>query len=263
MGRRARFKRREARYSSYRGAFTLVEILIVIAIIAILAAMLLPALSSAKAKGQRVSCINHLKELAIASQMYSADNDGKLPENAPQVPTPDPAHAWVLGNLRIPNDATNATFIRQSRLFPYANNAAIFHCAADRSQTNNAARVRSYSMNSWMGSRYMETEASQRSYRTFVRESEIAISGPARLWVICDEDEVTIDDGFFLVTMNDSKPFASFPGARHDRGYALNFADSHVELFKLHDGKTPLTPGTQVDSFNTDWLKLKQVTTVQ
>ena len=84
-------------------------------------------------------------------------------------------------------------------------------------------------MNGWMGSRYMETGPSEKGYRTFVRESEIAADGPASLWVIADEHEATIDDGWFLVTMDDSQPFASAPATRHRHTYDLSFADGHAE----------------------------------
>ena len=123
-------------------------------------------------------------------------------------------------------------------------------------------------MNGWMGSRYMELNSPQ-NYRTFVRESEISSAGPSKLWSIIDEHEATIDDAWFLVTMNDMQPFASFPAMRHDRGYVLNFADGHVETYKLRDPNTPnpaLSPmnggGYQVTKGNMDWLRLKQVTTI-
>ena len=120
-------------------------------------------------------------------------------------------------------------------------------------------------MNSWFGSREMEIESqgNAKRYRTFVRESEVAVAGASLLWVLADEHEATIDDGCFTVTMDDSRPFGSFPGARHDRAYALNFADSHVELFKLRDTNSLLGPFVPQPASNPDWLRLKLLTTIQ
>src|SRR5438067_13897072 len=92
-------------------AFTLVEILVVIAIIAILAALLLPALGRAKANGQRVSCLSHLKQLAAASQMYMADNEGRLVDNSPKgSPPAQRTNAWVLGDMGIAQEIGNQQF---------------------------------------------------------------------------------------------------------------------------------------------------------
>lgn len=236
-------------------AFTLIELLLVIAIVAILAALLLPALSNAQSRGQQVACCNHLKQLAIAVHMYTADNDGRLPENSPTVP-------WVAGNMKVAGDATNSTLLRLGKLFPYASQTSIYHCPSDSSQLSGLPRVRSYSMNSWMGSRYMEENQRTNGFRTFVRESEIASAGASRLWLILDEDQFTIDDAWFLVTMDDSRPFASRPAARHNSSYSLNFADAHVELFKLRDPLS-LQPIGQASPKNLDWLRLKQFTTLK
>jgi len=249
--------------SRWQGGFTLIELLVVIAIIAILAAMLLPALSTAKGKGKRVGCVNNLHQVSIASQMYAADNDGKLAENPPEgTPAYEQSNTWVKGDMKVQAQATNFSYIQQGKFFPYASSLATYRCPADPSTVNGFPRVRSYAMNSWMGSRYMETPAKQPEYRTFVRENEISLAGPARLWMIMDEHEVTIDDGFFMVTMDDSRPFVNFPAMRHERGFVVNFADAHVEVMKLRDAATQGPLGS-ISAYNTDWIRLKQMTTVQ
>ena len=116
-------------------------------------------------------------------------------------------------------------------------------------------------MNCWLGSRMMAGpyRDSPSSFRTYLKENEMSAPGPSGLWSIMDEYESSIDDGWFLVTMDNSRPFASFPADRHNRGYALNFADGHAESIRLRDNGTQW--GKQISSLNTDWLRLKQMTT--
>src|ERR1035438_1189309 len=251
----------EAKGGRWSGkGFTLIELLLVIAIIAILAALLMPALATAQAKGKRTACLNNLKQCILSFQMYSADNDGKLAQNYPL--KQGEGNSWVLGDMKVTGDSTNLSYIRQGKLFPYASQVALYRCPADPSHTGGAPRVRSYSMNSWIGSRYMETYPRPSGFRTFVRDSELSVAGPATIWVIADEHEASIDDGWFLVTMDDSKPSASSPAPRHERSYGLSFGDGHAEFYKLRDPKTQFVDG-QVSRDNWDWQRLKQVTTIR
>jgi uncharacterized protein DUF1559 len=241
-----------------------VELLMVIVIIGVLVALIMPALTAARGESDRITCQNHLKQLALGVQMYAADNEGKLPENAPGSP---PERSWVGGNMLIPREATNQVLLRQGKLFQYASSARVYHCPGDHSQTNGAARVRSYSMNSWVGGRYMENYGQRVRYRTFVRESELTAAGPSGIWLVIDEHERSINDAWFFVTMDDNQPFSSFPATRHNRAYSLNFGDGHVELFKFHDPESiSLDAGQGPERFspkNADWLRLKQVTTLR
>ncbi len=118
-------------------------------------------------------------------------------------------------------------------------------------------------MNGWVGSRHMERQRRAPAFRTFLRESELAAAKPSSLWVLLDEQELSIDDAWFLVTMDDQQPFASFPAFRHQGGYALNFADGHVELYRLADPASLRLGvyGATALASNSDWLKLKEVTT--
>src|ERR1022692_1906305 len=106
------------------GAFTLVELLLVIAVIAVLAALLMPALATVQAKSKRVACLDNLKQSALSFQMYTADNDGKLAQNYPL--NQAEGNAWVLGDMKVSVDSTNKTLIRQGKFFPYASQVALY-----------------------------------------------------------------------------------------------------------------------------------------
>ena len=245
--------------------FTLLELLITAAIIALLAALLLPALAKAKTKGQSISCLNNLKQLGLGIQMYAAENDGRLPENLPGNPTDSSKTPWVTGNMATAQEATNNALIRAGRLFPYIRQVPVYHCASDLSTAQGRPRTRSYSMNSWIGSRWMEKENGTSTFRTFIRDSELAAAGAARLWVLMDEHENTIDDAWFLVTMDDTRPFLSSPATRHQQGYNLGFADGHAEHYRLREPQ--LVAGSAQTSKSaearSDWLRLKEITTLR
>ena len=248
------------RAGARRSGFTLIELLVVIAIIAILAAMLLPALTAAKGKAKSAGCISNLRQLALGWRMYADDNNGTLAVNVPQPPIKP---AWVIGEFGTNAATTNLANIQNGQIYSYVQNVKVYHCQADETQVRGVPSALSYSMNGWMGSRTMSQSpyaSTSSAFRTFVREAEIsAINAASRLWVLADEDPSTLNDGWSLVTMDDSRPFASFPGIRHAHGGGMNFADGHTLIFKLRDANS--SPGKQFSQSNSDWILFKQMTT--
>jgi prepilin-type N-terminal cleavage/methylation domain-containing protein len=251
-------------------AFTLIELLVVIAIIALVAALLLPALASAKGNAKQVACLGNLRQLEAAYQMYNADNSSYLVQNIPLISEPA-TNTWVYGSMKEQSQASNAVLIKTGELYPYVAQPAVFHCPADAILDGGTPRVRSYSMNGWFGSTQMESLEQKTPFRVFLKDSDLAAGMPSKTWVFIDEHTMTLDDGWFLVTMDDSQPFANLPATRHQNAYGLNFADGHAEIYHLRT--TPLQiRETQAQAFtevqipqvspgNLDWITLKGVTT--
>jgi prepilin-type N-terminal cleavage/methylation domain-containing protein len=250
---------------------TLIELLVVIAIIGGLAALLLPTLSNAKASGQQAGCLNNLRQAEMACQMYAADNGGKLLPNVPFAPPFGEdgqnmaTNGWVYGNMKTMSD------VQQGKLFPYLSQSAAYHCPADAIVANGSLRLRSYSMNSWTGSSAMEQMEPETGCRAFLKESDFAVPGPAGVWILIDEHVMTLSDGWFLVTMDNSRPFERFPATRHRNSYCLNFADGHAEAYHLRNPTNQIIERevmafAQLESIfvratDPDWIKLRTVTT--
>jgi prepilin-type N-terminal cleavage/methylation domain-containing protein len=243
-----------------RCGFTLLELLAVIATIAVLAALLLPVLSRAKIKAQQTKCLSNLHQLGLAWTMYYGDNGGQLAES---YPTNNP-YVWVQGNMKVAAEATNAAFIQQGKLYPYNQNAAVYHCPGDHGVSVGGQllpAVRSYSMNCFMGARDPDLgpiPATAANYVPFyARDSDLP--RPADLWVMLDEDERSIGDGFFITDPNAGIWF-DFPAMsehRHNFSYVLNFADGHSEIWRLRDPRSfQVSQNETEQAANTDLQRL-------
>jgi len=224
-----------------------VELLVVIAIIAILAALLLPALSSAKAKAKQAICLNNLKQLAVAWTVYAGDNEGRIASCVPyHFPIATNQSAWVLGDAEtVPQDpaygqvdagvcdATNPACITRGTMFPYTKAPEIYRCSLDNRMLGGTPYVRTYSMNNWMNglspADWMpDLDASRQVY-----QKDSSIPAPARLYVFIDEDPAGVNDAMFVVIMDAGYYMNDIPTRAHRTVYPLSFADGHAEAFKL------------------------------
>ena len=231
-------------------AFTLIELLVVIAIIAILASLLLPALSKSKAKAHGIICLSNQRQLTIAWHTYSTDFNDELVWNEL---TPD-GSGWLRGILDYdPNNThnTNLNNLRNpnyAKLAPYTKDVGIYKCPGDKSYVTikgvRHARVRSLSLSQAMNSRDdWLSYLTMAKYKVFRKQSDILAMGPANAYVFIDEHPDSLNYGDMAVTMNDGIPTAriyiiDYPASNHNAAGGLSFADGHAEIHKWVDPRT-------------------------
>lgn len=210
--------------------FTLIELLVVIAIIAILAAMLLPALSKAKEKAKAVRCLNRSRQLMFGWIQYANDNKDSVIGDAD----------WIKGNFASPSflDVEPEWYLDKSPLMPYVGkNRDIFQCPSDPIRVPDrkgvqSQRIRSISMSQVFGTGAWLPNA---RYATYKKLS--TIRKPTDTFVFIEEHPNSINDSAFAVRMylddSDGAPtIVDYPASFHNGACGISFSDGHAEIHK-------------------------------
>ena len=239
-----------------RNGFTLIELLVVIAIIAILAALLLPALGAAKQKAQNINCMSNKKQLILAVIMYAGDNKEMLPYNSDANPPYSSAFwkgspSWLTGLMdwTTGQQNTNTSYLtnpKYSSIASYlSSNYRVFQCPADmyaspvQHQRGWDHRCRSVAMDGAVGdgNKYevdpntgMGAPFSWTQWYLVKKTSDFHYPGPSQCWVFSDEHPDSIDDGLLYTASYAVATFTELPGNLHGGGCGLSFADGHAEI---------------------------------
>lgn len=222
-----------------RAAFTWVELLIVIGVCAFVVIFLLQPFRRPRPRGIALGpqCMSNLKQLSLGYIMYAGDWTDHLPGNRRYtVAAPRFTNNWVAGFMdwSINTQNTNTSLLVQGQLAAYRINPAVFHCPGDTSSSSVGPRVRSYSMNAFVG----DTGAGPAlgGWRQFVKSS--GFSRPDGIFVLADEHENSIDDGVFFNNPANSNLWIDLPASRHPDRACFSFADGHVETKRWTNRET-------------------------
>lgn len=263
--------------------FTLIELLVVIAIIAILAGMILPALSKAKLKTQGTSCMNNGKQMMLGVNLFAGDNNDWLPCNPTGSDAGANATEWCRGTMDFVvgnTDNTNIQMLMDPKTCQLATyigkSPKLFKCPADKSRTVRGPRVRTFAMNQAVGTYETGAEGSgdfqtvvsdwlggstgankSRTFLCYGKMGDFTRPGPTRTWIFVDEDQYSINDANFGVAVTaacyrgsdetTTLQWVDLPSIAHGDACGFAFADGHSEIKKWTDNQliTYVKQGTE------------------
>lgn len=229
-------------------AFTLLELLVVVGMVALWVCLLVPTFARTQPSGRSVQCLNNQKQLTTAWKMYTDDNGGRLVANAN---FGIPLNGWITGTLTwgVESDNTNTLKLQNGLLGPYTKGSLwLYKCPEDGfvSPAQRArgwkSRVRSTSMNGFIeGGLYNDPSGGSTwypAYRPYNKLSDIVQPAPSALWVFVDEQADSIADGWFITDVTTTRDFVRLPASYHNGGCNFSFADNHVEAHKWKETST-------------------------
>lgn len=244
------------------GAFTFLELLVVITVTAMLAALVLPSLGMSKSSGQGAMCLSNLRQLTAAWMTYTSDNRGRLVPNGDETSQPNgptdpsalpggPLAQWCPGrqdmatDLSPSNQSTGTNigdeWIHLGLLYSYINNYGVYKCPADVNSISAFGliypHVRSVSMNTWLGP--IAPYNDDASVESYYKDSDLVRPGPSQHFVFIDENPVGINDASIIFTP-DIAQWVDCPASYHNGGGGISFADGHAQIKRWTD-QTVLT----------------------
>ena len=221
--------------------FAAIELVVVIALLAFLATMLAPALSRGRDRALTAQCLSNKRQLAMACQMYSAENNGYLVLNAPVSGASGLIIGWCPSqeNWGTSTWNTNAAAYRTNCLGPYLDNVTVYKCPADTIPSDNGNRIRSISMNpalvgglaSSNPGAYRAMQEMISGWQLFAKVSDLGVMGASKVWVFCDESMYSLNDGYLECSLP-TPGYPDVPAAYHGGGNCFSFADGHGEFRK-------------------------------
>jgi prepilin-type N-terminal cleavage/methylation domain-containing protein/prepilin-type processing-associated H-X9-DG protein len=249
--------------------FTLIELLVVIAIIAILASLLLPALSRAKMSAQGAACSNNIRQLSLAWLIYADDFNQLLVNNSSTADTRTYRQSWVnnIEDWGTSVENTNPAYVLSGKLASYVNNnLGVYKCPTDRTVAQNGPRLRSISMNSLVGDPLINPNRFNPNLVQFLKMTQFP--GPANFYVFIEEHPDTINDGYFMNRW-DVIQWGNLPASWHNSAANISWADGHVERHRWipNTVRPPVQGGVGSSGFApsppTDYLWLRERTSVK